>query len=65
MVKASDGWKFDDIVGFGRSHGTTVRRVLLQTSMRLPRPVVLQIRRQMSLEMAFVENHNVVEKFSA
>jgi len=60
MMKAVGGWKFDDIVGFGRSYGTTVRRILRQRPMRAPRMVILQIRRQKPLEMPFVENDDVV-----
>jgi len=65
MVKPVTGWKFDNIAGLGRSYGTAVRRILPQSPMRSPRMVVIQIRREKSLQMPFVENDDVVEQFSA
>jgi len=65
MVKPVNGWKFDNIAGLGRSYGSAVRRILPQSPMRSPRLVVIQIRRQKSLQMPFVENDDVVEQFSA
>ncbi len=65
MVKALGGWEFDDVAGRGHSYGTTVRRILLQRPMRMPRMVVNRIRRQKPLEMPFVKHDNLVEKLSA
>ncbi len=65
MVKAVDGWEFNNVVGFHCSYGTTDRRVAFQGLVCSPRMVVIQIRRHKSLEMPLVEHDNVIEKFSA
>ena len=65
MVKAVDGWEFNNVAGFRYSYGTTVRRVAVQGLVCSPRMVVIQIRRHKSLEMPLVEHDDVVEKFSA
>jgi len=65
MVKAVDGREFNNVAGFRRSYGTTIRRVSIQGLVCSPRMVVIQIRRHKSLEMPLVEHDDVVEKFSA
>ena len=60
-----NSWQFDNIAGFRRSYGTTARRILRQRPICSPRMIVIQIRRQKSLEMPFVENDDVVEQFPA
>jgi len=65
MVKAVDGWEFNNVAGFRYSYGTTVRGVAVQGLVCSPRMVVIHIRRHKSLEMPFVEHDDVVEKFSA
>ncbi len=65
MVKAMDGWEFNDVAGFRYSYWTTVRRIAVQGLVCSPRMVVIQIRRHKSLEMPLVEHDDVVEKFSA
>ena len=65
MVKAMDRWEFNNIAGFRCSYGTTVRRVAIQGLVCSPRMVVIEIRRNESLDMPLVEHDHVVEKFSA
>ena len=65
MVKALDDGEFNNITGFHRSYGTTVRCIAIQGLVCSPRMVVIQIRRHESLEMSLVEHDDVVEKFSA
>ncbi len=65
MVKAVDGWEFNNLAGLRYSYWTTVRRVVVQGLVCSPRMVVIQIRRHKSLEMPLVEHDDVVEKFSA
>jgi hypothetical protein len=65
MVKAMNGWEFNNVAGFRCSHGTTVRRVAIQGLVCSPRMVVIQIRRHKPLEVPLVEHDDVVEKFSA
>ena len=65
MVKAVDGWEFNNVAGFRYSYWTTVRRIAVQGLECSPRMVVIQIRRHKSLEMPLVEHDDMVEKFSA
>ena len=65
MVKAVNGWEFNNIAGFHYSYWTTVRRIAVQGLVCSPRMVVIQIQRHKSLEMPLVEHDDMVEKFSA
>ena len=65
MVKAVDGWEFNNVAGFRYSCATIVRRVAVQELVCSPRMVVIQVRRHKSLEMPLVEHDDMVEKFSA
>ena len=65
MMKAVDGWEFDNVAGFRRSYGATIRCVSIQGLVCSPRMVVIQIRRHKSLEMLLVEHDDMIEKFSA
>jgi hypothetical protein len=65
MVKAVNGWEFNNVAGFRYSYWTTVRRIAVQGLVGSPRMVVIQIRRHKSLEMPLVEHDDMVEKFSA
>ena len=65
MVKAVDGWEFNNVTGFRCSYGTTIRRVSIQGLVCSPRMIVVQIRRHKFLEMPLVEHYDVVKKFSA
>jgi len=64
-MKAVNGWEFHDVAGFRCSQGTTVRRIPVQGLVCSPRMIVIQIRRQKSLEMPLVEHNDVVEQFLA
>ena len=44
MVKAVDGWEFNNVAGRRCSYGTTVRRVAVQGLVCPPRMLVIQIR---------------------
>ena len=65
MMKAVDGWKFNNVAGFRCSYGTTIRRVVVQGLVCSPWMVVIQIRRHKSLEMPLIEHDDVIEKFPA
>ena len=56
MVKAVDGWEFNNVAGVRCSYGTTVRRIAIQGLVCSPRMVVIQIRRHKSFEKPFVEH---------
>ena len=64
MVKSVNGRELEYVAGFGCSHGATIRRIAIQGPVRSPGMVIVQIRRQESLEMPLVENDDVVEQFS-
>ena len=64
MMKAVNGWEFHNVAGFRCSYGATVRRIPVQRLVCSPRMVVIQIRRQKSLEMPLVEHDDVVKEFS-
>jgi hypothetical protein len=62
MMKAVDGWEFNNVAGLRCSYGTTVRRVAVQGLVCSPRMVVIQIRRHESLEMPVVGKHDENEQ---
>ncbi len=64
MVKAVDGWEFNNVAGFRCSYGTSVRRVVIQGLVCSPRMVVIQIRRHEPFEVPLIEYDDVVKKFS-
>ncbi len=65
MVKAVDGGQFDYRARFGWSYGSTVGCVVVQRPMCSPWMVIVQIGRQESFQMVFVEDNDVVEEFPA
>ena len=65
MMKAVDGWEFNNVEGLRCSYGTTVRRVAVQGLVCSPRMVVIQIRRHKSLEVPLIEHDDVIDKFPA
>lgn len=62
MMESLNDRQLCHLAWFSYPYRTTVRRILIQRTVRSPWIIIIQVRRQQSFEMSIVEDDDVIQK---